>query len=529
VSRRPDNAPAFGPSARLWRRVPGFARIAGYISAFISRHRGVLAWTGRLWRGGEREPPRYELTRWLFLRLFGLICLSAFISLGVQIIGLIGGDGILPLDRFLENTGGHLGAGAWLKLPTLFWLHPGDQALFGTCMAGSVFALLLTLNVLPRTSLLMLYLLFLSLFYAGQTFMVFQWDLLLLEVGFLAMFLPGRSAIIVWLYRWLAFRFMFLSGVVKIASRDPSWDKLTALTYHFETQPLPTPLAWFAHHLPEPVLVSLAGATLVIELVIPFLIFLPRKLRHVAGFCFIALQAGILLTGNYNFFNLLTIAFCLFLFDDAALRRLTPAPLVRQLDRAGTGVQVPVVNTLVAAFVAALILTVNYGQFRKIFTGAQSALLTPLYEIVIPLRVTSIYGPFAVMTTRRIEIIVEGSADKKDWKPYEFRYKPGDLYRRPPWNIPHQPRLDWQMWFAAHDARDRPPWFGRLLQRLLEGEESVTALLLHNPFPEAPPRYVRALAYHYRFTDKTLRATTGQWWQRELIGIYYPAVELSGD
>ncbi|MBI4005989.1 MAG: lipase maturation factor family protein [Gammaproteobacteria bacterium] len=521
--------PPYGLLNRLYKYAPGFSLLSESGYTFFSRHRGILRWMSYLFWGRQYEPPRYELISWLFIRLLGCIYLAAFVSLGVQITGLIGSNGILPLDLYLESVKQHFGNNAYLKVPTIFWFYLNDQLLILTCVAGSVISLLLIFNILLRTSLVVLYILYLSLYYAGQTFMTFQWDLLLLEVGFLALFLPARSNIIIWLYRWLAFRFMFLGGVVKIASRDPSWDNLTALTYHFETQPLPTPLAWYVHHLPEPFHITLAAVTLIIELIIPFLIFLPRKLRFIAAFFFMGFQLMIILTGNYNFFNLLTIAFCLFLFDDAAIKWLLPVILKKQISSPIPKPRLPVMNTIVATVITTVILTINSAQFWRIFTYSSMPIAANISYAFRPLQITSVYGPFSVMTTRRLEIIVEGSIDKKTWHEYKFKYKPDDLYRPPGWNIPHQPRLDWQMWFAALGDRSENPWFGNFLYQLLNDRKVVTQLLQKNPFPDHPPVFIRALVYEYHFADPETHKKTGQWWLRELTGMYYPVIKLKGD
>ena len=247
----------------------------------------------------------------------------------MQALGLIGSHGILPLSEFADAIRSQLGLERYWRFPMVFWLDRSDFAIQATCWAGTALSLLLIFNILPRLSLFFLYALYLSLFYAGQIFMGFQWDLLLLEAGFLALFLSIATNPGIWLLRWLLFRFMFLSGAVKLLSGDPTWANLSALSYHFQTQPLPTPLAWYAHHLPHGVLTAATAANFVIELGLPFLIFCPRRLRFVAAFGILLLEALIALTGNYTFFNLLTMALCIVLFDDAALRKILPQRLTR--------------------------------------------------------------------------------------------------------------------------------------------------------------------------------------------------------
>ncbi|MGH8752479.1 MAG: lipase maturation factor family protein [Burkholderiales bacterium] len=510
----------------LYRSLPGFAAISERVYAFIAAHRSVFHRLSLWLWGRDYVPPRFELVTWFFLRALGLIYLAAFISFGVQALGLIGSPGILPLPDFIDLIKRHFGWERYWLFPMVFWLGSGDSAIQVTCWAGAALSLLLVFNILPRLSLLLLYVLYLSLFYAGQDFMTFQWDLLLLEAGFLAILLSIASTLGIWLLRWLLFRLMFLSGAVKLLSGDPTWASLSALSFHFQTQPLPTPLAWYAHYLPQDLLVATTAATFVIELVLPFLIFLPRRLRFVAAFGFLLLQTGIFLTGNYNFFNLLTMALCLVLFDDAALYKVLPQRLTRLLPQRAQGVGRGKIASFVAGSLALLIVFVSGVQLYSTFSGRIPTLANWINYGVAPLRIVNTYGLFAVMTTERPEIIIEGSDDSIHWKEYAFKYKPGDVKRRPPWNIPHQPRLDWQMWFAALDIPDRNPWFSHLLQRLLENSPEVIALLDGNPFPDKPPYYVRALLYDYRYTNSDEKESKGVWWERRMAGLYYPAVKL---
>ncbi len=408
----------------------------------------------------------------------------------------------------------------------LFWFYLSDSVLQLSCVAGGFFSILLILNLAPRISLILLYLIYLSLFYAGQTFMAFQWDLLLLEAGFLAIFLPSGSRIVVWFYRWLVFRFMFLGGLVKIISRDPNWDGLTALNYHFETQPLPTIFAWYAHHLPEFLLMSGVALTLVIELVLPFFIFLPRRFRMIAAYCFISFQTLIILTGNYNFFNLLTISICLFLYDDRAIRSCLPSSLISRFHNN----QTPICNkALRFSFmpVAAVILFSSIEKMNLMFSNNPSKNLSAISRSISPLLIVQNYGPFAVMTTVRHEIVIEGSRDGIAWQEYHFRYKPGDVSKAPRWVTPHQPRLDWQMWFAALSQPDRNPWFGNLLYRLLQNSEVVKNLFLSTPFNDTAPKLIRARYYEYHFNEHASKNESGNWWNRKLITEYALSKQLN--
>ena len=257
--------------------------------------------------------------------------------------------------------------------------------------------------------------------------------------------------------------------------------------------------------------------TWVVELALPFLIFAPRQPRMLAAAGFIGLEIIIALTGNYNFFNLLTVALVLFLFDDAQFGRVTGG--------ACTALAAP--HRMLRAALVSLIIMLNIYFLARPFLGAaMPAWANAAVSRIQPLRITNGYGLFAVMTTRRAEIEIQGSLDARNWQAYAFRYKPGDVRAPLRWAIPHQPRLDWQMWFAALSSAERTPWFGNLLVRLLNAEPTVLELLDTNPFERAPPRFVRAVFYDYRFTTPSERTATGAVWHRRQIGLYFPVVKL---
>jgi hypothetical protein len=317
---------------------------------------------------------------------------------------------------------------------------------------------------------------------------------------------------------------MFMSGVVKLSSGDPHWWDLSALSYHFFTQPLPTPLGWYAAHLPPSMLRFGTGGLFFVELALPFLIFWPRRLRFCAAFGILLLQSCILITGNYNWFNLQTMLLCLLLFDDAAFQKCLPRRIVRMLSGRIRLRPSKAVSVLVGAWGLVLVF-VSLVQMDERFGGSPPTALRAMDQLIEPLRMVSSYGLFSVMTTERNEIVIEGSDDGVQWREYEFRYKPGDVARPPLWNIPHQPRLDWQMWFAALDDPRRVSWFSRFLERLLQNEPTVTALLEKNPFAEKAPQYIRAQFYSYSFSG-TEEMHKGLWWQRRSIGLYFPVVRL---
>jgi hypothetical protein len=335
---------------------------------------------------------------------------------------------------------------------------------------------------------------------------------------------------VLWLLRFLLFKLMFLSGVVKLASGDPAWHSLTALTRHYETQPLPTWLAWFAHQLPLWFQKASCVLMFVIELAAPFLIFLPRRLRMIGASALALLQLFILLTGNYTFFNWLTLALCVLLLDDFTLVKILPrkfTTLYSQLSRVepSSADRWRLMNVVPIAIIFVSIsmiqLTLPFGTLPR-----WAAPVLQVYRWLSPFRSINSYGLFAVMTMERPEIIVEGSSNGSDWKEYEFPYKPGDVKRRPRFVAPYQPRLDWQMWFAALGNHRQNPWFVNFCARLLQGSPEVLALLKTNPFGHEPPRFVRARLYDYRFTTPEERRRTGTWWHRELKGEYLPPISL---
>jgi predicted DCC family thiol-disulfide oxidoreductase YuxK len=504
-----------------YSHLPGFAALSEWSYAFFARRRGLLSGVTKFLWGPALRAERYSLLSWIFLRLFGAIYVAAFVSLAVQVEGLIGRDGILPAADYLAAVHQNVGNSAYRLVPTLFWMTSSDAALFAGTVAGAVLGLLVVADRWTRPALVGLFALYLSYVYAGQEFMSFQWDSLLLEVGFLAIFLTGRSRIVVWLFRWLVFRYLFLAGIVKLLSGDPTWRNLTALEYHFWTQPLPTPLAWYAAQLPRWLLTAGTAATLIIELGAVFLIFLPRRLRAAAAVSVLLLQSFIVLTGNYNFFNLLTMLLCLFLFDDAAL----PIPYLqsplRPVPPAGRAA------TVIATLLAFLLVPVGLNRIWQTVARRDLPVLGTVAQAVAPFMIVNPYGLFAVMTVTRPEIVIEGSSDGNVWHEYVFRYKPGPLSRPPLWNIPHQPRLDWQMWFAAlGDVRENP-WVVSLMARLLEGSRPVLGLFASNPFADGPPIYVRAQLYDYQFADRRTHGLTGQWWVRGWETSYIPPIRLA--
>ncbi|HTH63151.1 MAG TPA: lipase maturation factor family protein [Gemmatimonadales bacterium] len=485
---------------------------------------------------GSSSGSSYTLSRWIFLRALGVIFLIAFVSLWVQVKGLIGSQGILPARELLTAVQAQLGGERYRLLPTVFWLGASDTAIQLACAVGATCAALLVADVAPGAMLVILWILYLSLTVVGRDFLSFQWDVLLLETAVLALFvapwrlLPARSetavpALGMLLLWWLLFRLAFASGVVKLTWSDPTWHNLTALDYHYWTQPLPTWTAWYMSQLPEWFKRASVVATYVLEIGFPLLIFGTRTMRLIGCAGIVLMQLMIFSTGNYNFFNLLTLALAGLLLDDHAWSHVVPDGLARwvsgpspmPLPAGGLGI----VGTVLAIVLFALASV----RFVQTLTPGGRGLGAPIAWLD-PLRSINGYGLFRVMTTARREIVVEGSADGTTWRAYEFRYKPGDAVRRPGFVEPHQPRLDWQMWFAALSPYEVTYWFQDFLTRLLQGSTPVLDLLRSNPFPDHPPKYVRAVLYDYHFTTEAERRATGAWWTRTYVGPYSPVLSL---
>jgi predicted DCC family thiol-disulfide oxidoreductase YuxK len=525
--------PGGGAPLAVYHRVPGVAPLCEIGYRIVANHRSAaMAATRLLWGRSVAKPTYYAATS-LFVRLLGLCYLAAFVSLWVQVSGLVGSHGILPLGPYLDWVRSQTGAERFWLLPTLCWFSPSDAFLHFLCGGGALSALVVTLGFFPAAGLAVCWLFYLSLSVAGQVFLQFQWDLLILETGLIAILLvsPRRlrfgaglaaSAAPLLLLRWLLFRLMFSSGWVKLASGDPTWRNLTALRYHYETQPLPPWTAWYMHRLPAGVQTLSALFLFLVELAVPFLFFAPRRLRRLACGLTVLLQVLIAATGNYAFFNVLAIALAILLLDDEAFPRRWRERAIAAASRGGRrawprGILLPA---------SVLLFLVSSLEFAATLSRSLSV-PRPAVAVVqwlSPLRSANGYGLFAVMTITRPEIVVEGSDDGVSWKAYEFRWKPGDVRRRPRFVAPHQPRLDWQMWFAALGSYRENPWFVEFLSRLLEGSPEVERLLERNPFPKTPPRYVRALLYDYRFTDSLEKKATGAWWHREPAGLYCPVL-----
>ena len=426
----------------------------------------------------------------------------------------------------MKSVEATFGAERLVQVPSLFWLSTSDDFIVGSAITGAVFAVAALLGFAQGWSLLMCFAIYLSFCNSGQEFMSFQWDSLLVEVGFLALFtVPWNFDFSLniasephWLVRGMfyvvLFKLMFLSGVVKLLSGDESWRDFSAMNYHYWTQPLPNPLSAFAHALPEWVHQASVGVTFAIELVLPFFMLWPRA-RVFAAAGFFGISMMILLTGNYTFFNWLTLALCIWLVPDSVWYGvIAKLPFALQALPAALFPH-PVVSAVMGALaICSLIWCVRFW----IPEGALEVFERPLHYAQV-LRLSNPYGLFAVMTKTRPEIILEGSNDGVTWKEYEFKFKPGPLYRRPPFVAPHQPRLDWQMWFAALGSRAGNPWVENLMRRLTENSPDVLEFFSLNPFADtgAGPKMVRARVFNYEFTTPEEILDSEKWWTRQFV------------
>ena len=480
-------------------------------------------------------PPSYWLTRALFFRLLGLIYVVAFLVVVNQWQPLLGSHGLLParelLDGLREAEGG--GLATFLRLPTLFLFDPSDAAFRVGGYVGLVLSLGLLCGLANVPLLFALWLLYLSYVHAGRTFYGYGWEILLLETGFLAIFLAPSwrvrpfarrtppSPIVMVLLRWLLFRLMFGAGLIKLRG-DSCWRDLTCMAFHYETQPVPNPLSWYFHHLPLwfhrlEVLVNH-----VVELVAPFFVFGPRRARHVAGAAIVAFQVLLILSGNLSFLNWLTLAVAVSCFDDGLLGRGLPASARAWIERRTEGIE----QSKARAFaVYALVLVIGLLSVNPVVN-----LLSPrqvMNTSFDPFELVNTYGAFGTIGRERFEIVLEGTADAEPasarWTEYEFKCKPSDPSRRPCWISPYHYRLDWQMWFAAMPGAGTPRWLVALVAKLLAGDGAVRALLAPGPFDDRPPRWIRARLYRYRFTPPGAR----EWWQRTFVAEYLPPVSAA--
>jgi len=466
------------------------------------------------------DPEFYSSASVLFLRLLGLIYFFAFGAFLFQIRGLIGVNGILPVKTFLSFLATYHSKKKFFYAPTILWINQSNFALMTLVIAGCLLSICLMAGFFPAVCLLFLYLLYLSLVSAGQDFLGFGWEGFLLEITAHAFFISLTNVpclVIWWSINFLLFRFHFQAGAVKLQSGDASWKNLMAISYHYQSQPLPNPVAWYAHKLPLWFQKFSVLMMFFIEMVLPFGIFLSADFRFVTFIGLISLQYGIWLTGNFSFLNHLTAVLCTILLSNNILHSFMAPPqnIPPSIYLEGF------IN--VAGF---LLLSVQCLRLWHIYFPGK--FLERFFYWISPLHLANRYGIFAVMTKERYEVVIEGSDDAQNWKEYLFRYKPSEVTRRPRRIAPYQPRLDWQAWFLPFtDYTEK--WFQNFLIHLLRGTPDVLSLLRTNPFSQSPPRYIRSLVYEYTFTSAEEKRKNGTWWKRVLVGEYSPPIYLEKD
>jgi Lipase maturation factor len=468
------------------------------------------------------DAPGYWYSRFVFERALALIYLVAFVNAANQFVPLVGARGLLPATRFVQSV-------PFAASPSLFYAIAKDPAFRAAAWLGIAGSCLILTGIPQRLGSIaaglvwaVLWILYLSFVNVGQTFYAFGWEALLLEMGFFAMFLGGAqtppSRLLIWIWRWMLFRLMFGAGLIKMRG-DPCWRDLTCLNYYFETQPMPNTLSWYFHWLPPDV--HRAGVIFnhVTELVVPFGYFLLQPFAAVAGLITVVFQLGLIVSGNLSWLNWLTVVLCIPTLDDRWWSWLPvhpPVPLVPASDLSQKTMNLVAAGTAVLSLGPAL----NMLSPRQIMNYSYN-----------PLHLVNTYGAFGSITKERNEIVLEGTSDAEItpqtvWREYEFRGKPGDPAHRPPQVAPYHLRLDWLMWFAAMSPVPSDPWFPPLMRNVLRGDTDTLGLFRSNPFPNRPPRYLRALYYRYWFTTPEEHAQTGRWWRRQLLGVYVPPLDL---
>ena len=515
----------------------------------------------RRWFDWEYGAADRLLPRWIFLRALGLIYFSAFFSLIFQIRGLIGAQGILPSNEYLEAVAHQFGAVRFWFAPTLLWLSTGPHMLDAICWVGMIASLLVVFNIWPRATLFICFVCFLSFVSAAQDFSGYQSDGMLLEAGFISLFfappgfLPGLgrehppSRASLFLLQWEWFRIYFESGVVKLASGDTEWRNFTAMDEYYQNGPLPTWIGWYVQHLPHWFHAFATGATLALELGVVFMLFLPRRWRIVCFFIVTAWQIPVILTANYTFLNYLVLVLGFLLLDDPFLLRVMPerwrayiasrtgVPPEKNVEPQDPDFPLPrqkssgPLQAVRLSLVSVILIWIFYSTTTQMLWIVFPRLPVPTSPVAAlePFRIANRYGLFAVMTRGRYEIEFQGSNDGQTWVAYPFRYKPQDLGKRPGIYAPYQPRFDWNLWFASLGS-----WRENLIvpsseERLLAGSPDVLALFAGNPFPQAPPQQLRAVLWQYWFTTLEEKRATGMWWKRKLIGLYAPVLERTPD
>ena len=491
---------------------------------------------GGLTRTSEKRPT-YWLTRFVILRLLGVIYAIGFLIAANQILPLIGSDGLLPIGLFIDRLREYVGSSfsGFLRFPSLFWWNHSDLALLLAAWTGFALSCVVVAGFANALLLAILWGLYMSFVHLGQDWYGYGWEIQLLETGFLAIFLcPLFDARpfprcepplpVLWLFRWLIFRMMLGAGLIKLRG-DPAWRDFTALYYHFETQPLPNPLSRWFHFLPKPTLRLGVGFNHLAELVAPCLVFWPRLARQIGGTIIILFQLVLILSGNLSFLNWLTIIPALACFDDRFWSKILPKPIVNRAELAAISAIPSKVMGVSAWVVTILVAVLSIQPVANMFSPQQ--IMNTSFD---PLDLVNTYGAFGTVGRERLNVIFEGTAadvpdESADWKPYQYKGLPGPLDNMPPQIAPYQLRLDWQMWFASMSTPDDYPWTLHLVWKLLHNNRGALSLFRDNPFPNNPPRYVRAVLYQYAFRDPA--NSKGFWWNRKELSLWLPPLSAN--
>ena len=482
----------------------------------------------RLWNPESR--PSYWITRFLILRLLGLVYFVGFLSIVNDGLPLIGSEGLTPAVDYLERVEGALGSrtSGFLRLPSIFWLRTSDAFLVRSAWLGAIVSLLVLFGHANGVILFFLWWLYMSFVHIGQGWYSFGWEIQLLETGFLAIFLcplfdgrpfPRRPppVAVIWLYRWLIFRIMLGAGLIKLRG-DSCWTDLTCLFYHFETQPVPNPLSPVLHFMPRWFLELGVLFNHLCEVVVPFFVFGPRRARHVAGVLIVSFQIILIASGNLAFLNWLTIVPALACFDDSFFAPLASTHFRKRLSR----LRLLPFHRAQQVAATALCIYVAFGSIAPVanLLSARQAMNTSFDQ----LHLVNTYGAFGSVGRERYELVFEGRGENDaEWLTYEFKCKPTDVDRRPCVITPYHYRLDWLLWFAAMGRLEQYPWVAHLVWKLLQNDPLTLSLIEANPFPDRPPLEIRVELYRYRFAPLGDDA----WWTRERIGIWLPELSLT--
>ena len=476
------------------------------------------------------KKPTYWITRFVFLRLLGFIYFIAFLSLANQAIPLIGENGLLPAKNFLNTFHFDNKFDAFINLPTLFWFHISDNLILFLGLIGLILSFIVMIGFANVPIMFILWIIYMSFVYVGQIFYSYGWEIQLIETGFLAIFLcplldirpfpkyaPSKQ--VIWLLRWLTFRIYLGAGLIKLRG-DSCWRNLTCLYYHYETQPIPNPLSPYFHFMPKWFHKFGVLWNHFIELIVPWFVFYPQIARYIAGILLISFQFILILSGNLSFLNWITILPSIACFDDNFFRKILPKWITQKAEIASSK-QVKYKYQNIIAWI--LVIVVAWLSIPVVQNLVSSRQIMNTSFTRIPL--VNTYGALGSVGKERYELILEGTDEEiitpqTKWKEYEFKGKPGNVYGKLPIIAPYQPRIDWQIWFAAMQRPEHNPWLIHLIWKLLDNDKDALSLLANNPFPDKPPKYIGVEYYHYSFAP--IGNKEDLIWNRRYIGQWLP-------